>query len=1594
MAPLTIAVPLGYPPFSVRGPDGMAAGLLVDLWRAWSEASGQPVRFLQTDWSGTLAAMRDGGADIHSGLYQTPDRAEWLGFTRPIHRARSLLFFRASDPGRGGTLTALSGRRVGAVRGTYHAERLSEDNPDIARVLYDETDPMMRDLVSGGLDAVLHEEPTVFSALDAMGLRGAVVAGNEVLSDRTLHGGVRKDRPDLLALVDQGLAAIPAEVLADIDARWVANPEARFFRGPARSSGLDGGAASGPSPPDEAAPEVRRLDLSEEEEAWVRAHPEIRVGVMADWPPFSFRDPDGAPQGISPDVIAALTEMVGLKVTLVAGQWDPLLESLKDGELDALMDATPKPERRPFMHFTASYLAVPHAIVAASDSPPLADETALSGLTVALERGFGNVGWFRENHPEVTVREYPDTSAALDAVARGEADAYVGNRAVVRYLMVRDVLPGLAIRGRLTREPTRLAVAVPKDRPALASILDKALEALGVAGTQAILAQWVRVGIPDRERAVGSVPDAEAGSPASPDIVVPETPLNLGMLAVSVGAVLVLLAGVAGWLVRSGRIDSLASEMGSARLRGLVVGGLCLVILGAGAVVWFAYQHNRARILDIVGTNLQTVLASTVERLDLWVQDQKRQAANLGQDPTVVAEVRRLLSLPRDRINRDAAMALSSIKSRLNADPRRSHTADFTILALDGTVIGSTEATDLSLEAGIVERHPDLILKAVAGEAIMTPPMRGASGRSAGSPPERGHRAKPMIVFAAPVQDAYGTAYGLITQRVDALEEFSAILETGRIGRSGETYAFNSDAVMVSRSRFQEELVDLGMLAADQTAILGISLRVPLQSLDARHRGARESAPLTRMAQSALTGRPGVDLSGYLDYRGERVLGAWTFNQETGLGIATEINAAEALEPIRTLGMTLGGILVLTLALTTGATGLTLILGERTSRILTRAKDELEDRVVERTRELAEASDRLRLALDNMSNGLFVLDRDFRFVMSNDTYVDMLGLPQGMVAPGAPSEAVVRFLAERGDYGPVDDLEAFMRARREAWRSRATTTLEVRPPNGRVLHVRTRSTDDGTTVVALTDITEIKRKEEALAWSRSMLESLFDSIPDMIYAKDAEGFYLHANRSFEKYAGISAVDLVGAADHEILPAEIAESRRAKDARMLAQGVAGRLEEWITFPDGREVLLDTLTTPFFAPDGAPLGLLSISRDITELKRKEKDLEQSRSLLQSVLASIHQGIVAYDKDLRLIFANDRMADVRGMPDAVRQPGSTFEDWIRHDVAAGEFGDVDADETVAFHVERARTFTAHRFERQRRDGRIIAVEGGPLPSGGFVSTFTDITARKRAEEALTDAYDVISGSIEYASRIQRAMLPDQEVLTALVPEHFVIWEPRDRVGGDAYWCQRWGRGALVALGDCTGHGVPGAFMTMIANGAIEMALLEVPPGDPAALLSRVHGLIQSVLGQDRDGGESNDGLDIGICYIPPRGGTVTFAGARISLFSVAGDDIREVRGDKLGLGYRAVPHDVHFTNHEIELTAGQTLYMTSDGLLDQVGGPRRRGFGKRRFQALLKEVAGLPLPEQRDAILHALADHQGEEERRDDVSVVGFRERRPQG
>jgi serine phosphatase RsbU (regulator of sigma subunit) len=266
---------------------------------------------------------------------------------------------------------------------------------------------------------------------------------------------------------------------------------------------------------------------------------------------------------------------------------------------------------------------------------------------------------------------------------------------------------------------------------------------------------------------------------------------------------------------------------------------------------------------------------------------------------------------------------------------------------------------------------------------------------------------------------------------------------------------------------------------------------------------------------------------------------------------------------------------------------------------------------------------------------------------------------------------------------------------------------------------------------------------------------------------------------------------------------------------------------------------------------------------------------------------------------------------------------------------------------------------------------------------------TVQERTAQ-LTEALGLISDSIAYASRIQRAILPPKRLMSEAFSEHFVIWEPRDVVGGDIFWCRRWLGGILLILADCTGHGVPGAFMTLIANDALDNAQSELTRADPSAIIQRMHFWIWQKLNRDvEEHSKSNDGLELGVCYLHPETPQrLLFSGARQSLFCASNGEMQEIKGDKIGIGYADVGEIVETETHLVELTQSTALYMVSDGIIDQIGGAKRRGFGKRRFIETLLGVQDQPLSQQREALLNSLNTYQARESRRDDVTALGFK------
>jgi signal transduction histidine kinase len=228
------------------------------------------------------------------------------------------------------------------------------------------------------------------------------------------------------------------------------------------------------------------------EKSWLAQHPRIRIGVMDGWPPMNFLDSRGVPQGIGADYAAALNLRLNGALELVPAPFPENYQRVLDGHLNGLMDISQRPDREVLFAFTKPYIVIPHVIVGRSNGPYFASEADLGGKTVAIERGFHNVVYFRKQFPNVRVQEYPSTSDSLDAVSRGEVDAYAGNRAVAVYLVEKELLNNLKLMGKLMEPNSALRFGTRKDNPLLASILDKCLASLTLDEVHAIQKRWVQ----------------------------------------------------------------------------------------------------------------------------------------------------------------------------------------------------------------------------------------------------------------------------------------------------------------------------------------------------------------------------------------------------------------------------------------------------------------------------------------------------------------------------------------------------------------------------------------------------------------------------------------------------------------------------------------------------------------------------------------------------------------------------------------------------------------------------------------------------------------------------------------------------------------------------------------------------------------------------------------------------------------------------------------------------------------------------------------------------------------------------------------------
>ncbi|MEJ2284350.1 MAG: PAS domain S-box protein [Desulfobacterales bacterium] len=750
-----------------------------------------------------------------------------------------------------------------------------------------------------------------------------------------------------------------------------------------------------------------------------------------------------------------------------------------------------------------------------------------------------------------------------------------------------------------------LRIGIRNDWPLLQSALMKAMAAITPQAMNQIRQKWL---VADRSSTAQKKP----------------APISYGRL-IAYGLTVFLVLSLLTWvLIKVARKEQLAVSFGSRWFRGLVLAGLSFFVIVVCLLGWFTLEKNQEQILTAIGEDLSETLVTADDRLNFWVEKRTSSLKLLGRDPELVTLAKRLLAVTPERESLLASDALRNVRDFFKNNKDVFSNLGFFIINADDISIGSMRDANIGTPNLIALQRPDLLGRAFAGEVLFVPPME-SDVRLGKAPRADGARNPSTQFFMGPIRDHVGQIIAVMTLRVDPTRDFSQLLAPSMAHQTGETYAFSEHGEMLSQSRFDALLHRIGLIGQDQQSALNVAIRDPGVNLVAGQRSPieRSQQPLTRMASHALQlkanmakagqtsghSRIEIDTSGYRDYRGVPVFGAWLWNADLGFGLATEIDVAEAMSGYYQIRRTVFGVLGVTLVLAVGAVLLVLILGERTSHALMKARDNLEAQVDERTAELQEnqkqletAVERSGLILDSAGEGIFGVDLDGKVGFINPAANRMLGYGADELIGQAVHEKIHHSHEDGSSYPReacpmyrtyVDGVDHHV-SDEVLWRKDGKpfpveyTSMPIKK-DGRIVGA----------VVTFMDIAERREMEAQLESTKSQLQYILDTGPIGV-AFSTNGKIHFANPRFTEMFGAGVGD--ASPDLYVKP----EERDNLISRLEAEGIVENYDVQMYNRDHeiRDVLITYLPMTY---DGEE-GILGWLLDITDRKKAEMEIQE--------------------------------------------------------------------------------------------------------------------------------------------------------------------------------------------------------------------------------------------------------------------------------------------------------------------------------------------------------------------------------------------------
>jgi len=1315
-----LGVDSSFPPFEYIDKEGRYKGIAASILDLIERKIGVIFEVVHNkNWSVTLDGVKNGTVDLMSLITPTDDRKKFLFFSKPYIKFQQVYLTRSDYP-EVSSFSEFNGKTVAVSKGYAEVDMLKEKYPKIKQFVVKSPLDELLAVATGKADVSVGSLSVVSYLLEKNNIPNVKIAGISDLKIEDLAIGVRKDWAEFIPILNKALDSISKTERRKIYTKWIGEEDKASLK----------------------------IALTEREKEWLENHPVVKFTGDPDWLPQEAFNEEGKYIGIVAEYLAYIEKQIPLKFEKIqTSTWAKSVELAQSGKIDVLSETVGNKEREKYLTFTSTYLRSPIILLTRNTTVNLTSPESLKNKTLILVRNYGYLDKIIPLYPGAKIEFVESVREGIIKLSRGQGDAMAVSQSTGSYFISKLGISNLMIAQRPPIE-LDLGFGIRKDWPELVSILNKVLENMTPSQQHNIQSKWV----PKISTARVAV-----------TIHQPNPLFTLGWIIIG----LIFLIGILFWVMRL--LGDKLHRFQSAKVK--LVGGsamfIFLLIVIAGA--WFSLQNMENRVRKKTGEALQVITTSTHHLLKGWITDEMHFIQQWVLDPHFVASVEELLKVPRNKEALINSNAQKLLRDSYNNKGKRSEDRGFFIISPDMISLASTRNANIGTINLIAEKRPEILKRAFDGETVFIPPI------TSDVPLKDSHgnlkNAMPTMFFATPVLNENKEVIAVVTIRIDPSRDFSYLCQLGRIGKSGESYAFDENGLFLSESRFKDHLVELGIIDSEKNQ-LGLKITDPGVNLLENKINSLplEKRPLTKLVSKALQKTTGVDTKGYRDYRGVKVLGAWVWDDDLKIGIASEIDESDALEDYyansRIIIFVLGVIVVLALALIV----YTFWTGEQTKRKLSKAKDKWESVAAERMEavkkrafwakgiheaglkiavcnsieELAEVSVKATvecLALSSAwianldsNNKLLPLasfGNDKELPFNEDTYCKIESIPSGADVIQFDSKGDLKYDFYKNSSGNSEP------------GSCAVFPIKVADKTIAIFGIRGDDKGENSIIAQTVPLIKTLVSQIAYVWERCIadeemrkLSSAIEQSPTTVIITDTEGNIEYVNPHFSETTGYAASEAIGQNPSILKAPGVHPPEFYKEIwDSISAGKQWHGELCNSKKDGTLFWESAAISPVRNDTNKITHYLAVKEDITELKRVRKKIEEQKVFLETTLDSLSHPFYVINADNYEIIMMNSAAREQG----VKMARTCHKLTHKSDVPCS--GEKDPCPLAEVKISKNPSVVEHIHYDADGSEIIAEIHGYPiLDSNGkviqMIEYSLDITARKKTEAELKQA------------------------------------------------------------------------------------------------------------------------------------------------------------------------------------------------------------------------------------------------------------------